>query len=157
MFAGATRRPAVALAAAVGLVLALAACRTAVPVFGGSEIPEAHGTVTGQLRGPDTDGDDDEAPVAGRRVHVVNVATGERQSMVTSETGGFTFQVTPGRYRMEVELLPGERLLEDVDSDGEFTVSASELQHDVVLRVGSGRAAALPIYQPPLPTGAPIA
>lgn len=138
------------IAALLCLVAALAACRTGVPVLDANAPPASvMGTITGTVSG-----DDGTTPIAGRKVTAVNVETGERATLATSETGGYTFKLPVGRYRMEVELLAGETVLRD---PGEFRLSRSELQHDVDLRIGSRRASAGRIYQPPLPSAAPIA
>ena len=150
MHASARRHGLPLMAGVLCLVGALAACRTGVPVIDANAgPPSVMGTITGQVSG-----EDGSSPLAGRKVVAVDVETGERTSGVTSETGGFTFKLVPGRYRVEVELLAGERLVRD---RGEFTLSKSELQHDLDLRVGSRPPAAGRIYQPPLDTGAPLA
>ena len=149
MVSSVRRNGATLLAVFVCLALALAACRTGVPVIDANDGPASVlGTITGTVSGPEGD-----LPVAGRGIHAINLDTGARESTVTSTTGGYTFKLAPGRYRVEVDLLAGERLIED---EGEFTLSRSELQHDVDLRIGR-QAAEMRIYQPPLPTGAPIA
>lgn len=145
------RQHSLPLIAALLCVGALAACRTGVPVLDANAgPPSVMGTITGTVSGADGS-----APIAGRRIAAVNVETGERSAGVTSDTGGFTFKLAPGRYRVEVELLAGESLVRD---RGEFKLSKSELQHDVDLRIGSRRTpAGGRIYQPPLDTGAPLA
>lgn len=151
MIASVRRNGATLLAVFVCLALALAACRTGVPAMdanGGP--PVVRGTITGTVSGPEG-----KTPVAGRRIHAINLDTGARASAVTSTTGGYTFKLPPGRYRVEVDLFAGETLTE---GEGEFTLSESELQHDVDLRIGVRRQPAeVRIYQPPLPSGAPIA
>ena len=138
------------IAAFLCLVGALAACRTGVPVLDANAgPPSVMGTITGTVSGADGD-----APIAGRAIAAVNVETGARETGVTSDTGGFTFKLAPGRYRVEVNLLPTEALVRD---PGEFKLSKSELQHDVDIRIGSRRAPARRFYQPPLDTGAPLA
>ena len=151
MIASARQHSLPLIAALLCLVGALAACRTGVPVLDANAgPPSVMGTITGTVSGADGS-----APIAGRRISAVNVETGERTAGVTSDTGGFTFKLAPGRYRVEVELLAGESLVRD---RGEFKLSKSELQHDVDLRIGSRRTpAAGRIYQPPLDTGAPLA
>lgn len=145
------RRHGLLLTAAVlcgGLVLA--ACRTGVPVVDPNEAPASvSGTITGTLSAVDGT-----TPIPGRRVTAVNVATGERLTVVTSSTGGYTLKVPPARYRIDVELAAGEAIVKD---EGTFTVSRSELQHDVDIRIGVKRAGAGRIYQPPLPSRAPLA
>ena len=139
------------LAGCVCVCLALAACRTGVPVLDANAgPPSVLGTITGKVSG-----EDGSTAIAGRKVTAVNVETGARETGVTSDTGGFTFKLAPGRYRVEVELLTGETVVRD---RGEFKLSKSELQHDLDIRIGSRRVpAAGRIYQPPLETGAPLA
>ena len=151
MIASVRRNGATLFAVCVCLALALAACRTGVPVIDTNAGPDVVlGTITGTVSGADGT-----SPVTDRRIHAVNLDTGARESAVTSSTGGYTFKVAPGRYRVEVDLLEGEALVED---EGAFTLSRSELQHDVDLRIGIRREPARArIYQPPLPTAAPIA
>jgi hypothetical protein len=54
---------------------------------------------------------------------------------------------------MEIELAEGEVI---VKNEGTFTVSKSELQHDVDLRIGARKSSGR-IYQPLLPSRAPQA
>lgn len=147
-----TPRPALALLGGICLaLLALAACRTGVPVIDTNAPPASvMGTVTGIVSGPT---DDD--PVAGRKITVTHLSTNETYSATTSSTGGFTIKLPPGRYRVNVELLATE--VADID-DREFTVDPGELEHDVRVRITQRRSAgAQRPYQPPLPISAPIA
>jgi hypothetical protein len=137
---------------AVCLLLTFAAaCRSGVPVLDANGTPPAvMGTITGTVSG-----EDGKSAVAGRKVTAVNVDSGARESAVTSSTGGFTFKVPAGRYRVEVELIGSERVISD---KGHFYVGRSELEHDVDIRIGSGRRPATGrIYQPPLSSGEPLA
>ena len=150
MLASARRHGLPLIAALLCLVLVLAACRTGVPVLDTSAPPPSvMGTITGTLST-----EDGKSGIAGRKVTAVNLETGERLSVTTSATGGYTLKVPPARYRMDVELAAGEAVVRD---QGTFTVSRSELQHDVDIRIGAKRAGTVPIYQPPLPTRAPLA
>jgi hypothetical protein len=150
MIASARQHSLPLIAGLLCLVAALAACRTGVPVLDANAgPPSVMGTITGKVSG-----EDGSAPITDRKVAAINIETGERTAGVTSSTGGFTFKLPPGRYRVEVELLTGETLLRD---RGEFKLSKSELQHDIDIRIGSRRAPAVRIYQPPLETGAPLA
>ena len=45
-----------------------------------------------------------QAAIEGRTVEAINVDTGERQRETTSSTGGFTFKLKPGKYRVELTL-----------------------------------------------------
>jgi hypothetical protein len=124
--------PAVLAAAAVLLVLAVTACRQGVPVIDTSPPPpQVDGTISGTVRGPAGT-----SAVSGRQVTVVNVRTGERLSTTTSSTGGFTFKVKPGRYRVELALLPGE-IIEKRPS--EIDVNASDVDAFADFVLGSGR------------------
>jgi len=116
----------------VGLstVMAAGACRPGTPVVDpGPRPPTMDGTISGSVRGPEGT-----TPIEGREVEVTNVDTGERQRTTTSNTGGFTFKVKPGKYRVEVSLLTGESILKqpgvmnvnrsDVDAHADFVVGA---------------------------------
>lgn len=150
MHASARRHGLLLMSAALCAVLVLAACRTGVPVVDPNEGPASvSGTITGTLSA-----EDGTTAISGRRITAVNTATGERITATTSSTGGYTLKVPPARYRIEVELAAGEAIVKD---EGTFTVSRSELQHDVDIRIGVKRAGAGRIYQPPLPSRAPLA
>ncbi|OFW11670.1 MAG: hypothetical protein A3H96_03125 [Acidobacteria bacterium RIFCSPLOWO2_02_FULL_67_36] len=118
----------------VALTIAAAAamaCRRGVPVIDVGPKPlEVDGTISGTVRGPEGT-----SAVAGRTVAVVNVETGERQTVATSITGGFTFKVKPGRYRVELALQDGEKVVKqpgvikvnksDIDAHADFIIGAS--------------------------------
>jgi hypothetical protein len=69
----------------------------------------------------------------GRTIEVVNTATNERQRVLTSTAGGFTFNVKPGQYRVELTLREGEHLVtgpgvidvnrSDVDASADFVIA----------------------------------
>ncbi len=119
--------------AAVLACLSLAACRQGVPVIDTAPKPlQQDGTISGTVRGPEGT-----SPIEGRVVQAVNVETGERQSLTTSSTGGFTFKVKPGKYRVEVALHDGESIVKgpgildlnksDVDAHADFVIAASRI------------------------------
>jgi Carboxypeptidase regulatory-like domain len=112
------------------LILAGGACRRGVPVVDlGPKPPDARGTLTGIVRGPEGT-----SPMTGRTVEIINAATGEKHSAQTSDNGGFTIQLPAGKYRLEFALREGETLVKhpavidlgrgDIDSHIEFVVSA---------------------------------
>jgi len=116
-----------------GLLLALAACRPGTPVIDTGPKPiQADGTISGTVRGPEGT-----SPVDGRAVEVVNVDTGARQRVLTSNVGGFTFKVKPGKYRVELTLREGETIVKspdvidvnrsDVDANADFVIGASSV------------------------------
>jgi hypothetical protein len=121
------------LAAVIVAILAVTACREGMPIVNpGERPPTVDGTISGTVRGPEGT-----TPVTGREVQVVNIATGERQRAVTSNVGGFTFKVKPGKYRVEVALIAGESILKqpgvmnvnrsDVDAHADFVIGAPKV------------------------------
>jgi hypothetical protein len=119
------------LVLAAGLVVTLAllvvhGCRS-VAIPPAEEAPAVEGTLAGTVRGPEG-----VAPPPGRAVEAVEVDTGARYVTETGATGGFSLMVPPGRYRIEVTLVPGEEVVEGPEV---VTIEAGELadDQDVVL------------------------
>jgi Carboxypeptidase regulatory-like domain len=115
----------------IGASIGFAGCRPGTPVIDpGPRPPTSDGTISGTVRGPEGT-----SPISGRLVEVINVDTGERQTVTTSNTGGFTFKVKPGKYRVEVTLETGESIVKrpgvmnvnrsDVDAHADFVLSGS--------------------------------
>jgi hypothetical protein len=50
------------------------------------------------------------AAMAGRKVTAIDTVGGKRYEATTGANGGYTVQVPPGTYRLEVELRPGEKV-----------------------------------------------
>ncbi|HVR72632.1 MAG TPA: carboxypeptidase-like regulatory domain-containing protein [Vicinamibacteria bacterium] len=81
------------------------ACRTGRPLYDSTPGNEnARGTIAGSV----TAGGE---ALPGRQVRAVRLGTTETYAAVTSVTGGFSIQVPPGRYRLEVTLAEGERIV----------------------------------------------
>jgi hypothetical protein len=122
----------------LSVVVFVTALATAAGCHGGPVVDlstkpaQADGTISGTVRGPEGT-----SPIEGRNVEVINVETGERQRAATSNTGGFTFKVKPGNYRVEVTLLDGETLVKkpdvlhvnrsDVDAHADFVLGAARI------------------------------
>lgn len=132
--------------------MTIGACRQGVPVIDTSPgPPEANGTISGTVRGPEGT-----SSIEGRVVEVVNVETGERQQATTNSAGGFTFKLRPGKYRVEVTLRDGESIIKqpgtidlnrsDVDAHADFILGS--------VRVSRPRA---PQYRGEDGLGAPVA
>jgi hypothetical protein len=118
------------------LVIAIAgvagvACRRGVPVLdAGEKPPTVDGTISGRVMT-----ENDASRLASRRVEVVNLSTGDRRAVSTSSDGGFTMKVPPGKYRLQVELRPGEAIAKapetidinpsDMDNDIEIVISVA--------------------------------
>ena len=64
-------------------------------------------TITGTVRGPEGRSPD------GRAVELVNIESGERLRVSTDPTGGFSFRVKPGKYRIVLPLRDGESVLRE--------------------------------------------
>jgi hypothetical protein len=115
------------------VLLATGACQRHAPVVGaGLRVVAAPATITGTIRVPEGT-----APVNGRTVEIVNVATGERHSTTTSSNGAFTTQLPAGKYRLDLALRDGETLVArpdvvnldsgDVDSHVDFVIGATRV------------------------------
>ena len=92
----------------VGFVLffAVACQRTPPAIDTPVRQPDAFGTISGTIKVPQGSNF-----VGGRVVEVINTETGERQRLTTSNVGGFTFKVKPGKHRVQVELREGESIV----------------------------------------------
>ena len=88
--------------------------------------PSVGGTIAGVVRSGAN-------PVIGRKVTVVNVATGARFEATTGANGGYTIKVPEGTYRIDLETQAGETLSKrpdqthvnnsDLDSARDFEVT----------------------------------
>jgi RNase P/RNase MRP subunit p29 len=97
----------------LGFVVLLGAggCGRAVPdVEAATKSAEARGTISGTVRASEAG-----MRVAGRTVEIVNLATGERRTAITSDTGGFAFELPAGEYRLDLALRDGEMLVKRPD------------------------------------------
>lgn len=118
----------VAFLVAVASGAAGVACRRGVPVVdAGEKPPTVDGTISGRVT---TEGDT--ARVESRRVEAVNLATGERRSVSTSTDGGFSLKVPPGKYRLQVELRPGEMIARGPDT---IDINSSDMDSSLVIVV----------------------
>lgn len=110
----------------LGGLSTLSGCRPSVPVIDpGSRPARSNGTISGKVRGSAS-----QAAIEGRTVEAIDVDTGERHREVTGSTGGFTFTLKPGKYRVELTLRSGESLTKrpgtidlnkiDLDTDADF-------------------------------------
>ena len=120
----------------IGWVLALAlvvaaGCRTGQPILGAEHNMATPGTIGGILQEAGSG-----APIAGRSVVAVGLESGARYSAVTNVTGGFTIQVAPGKYRLEVELHDGEGITKD---PGTIDINKSDLDANLIVEVGRSR------------------
>jgi hypothetical protein len=118
------------LAGAV-VVLLVACSASRGPVIGrGEKTPDAGGTISGTVRAQEGN-----VPLAARKVTAVDVETGRRIETSTTTNGGYTMQVSPGHYRLEVELRSGESVATAPD---EVHISRSDLDasRNFVIRSG---------------------
>ena len=104
-------------------------CRTGQPIYDSSrEDQTTPGTIAGILRAG-VGGE----PIAGRRIHAVDVSSSRRHSATTSVTGGFSIPVPPGKYLLEVDLREGERVLR---SPGTIDINESDLDANLEMVIG---------------------
>ena len=115
-----------ALMAAVAL-LAGPACRMGRPLIDTSTDMTTPGTIGGNLK------DSTGGPLASRTVHAVRAGSSEKYSAVTNVTGGFSIKVPPGDYRLQVDLLDGERVLKD---PGVVHINKSDLDANLEVVIG---------------------
>jgi hypothetical protein len=118
------------MGAVLGCVALLAglACRAGRPLINTTPADQTTpGTIGGILK--DTTGQ----PLASRTVHAVDVATSRKYSATTNVTGGFSIQVPPGKYRLQVDLLEGERVARD---PGEIDINKSDLDANLEVVIG---------------------
>ncbi len=118
--------------AALALAVVLAAatgCRSGQPIY--SATPKDQ-TTPGTIAGIVSTGKGGE-PLAGRRIEAVDLSGGGRYSATTSVTGGFSIPVPPGKYRLEVELREGERV---VKSPGTIDINKSDLDANLEVVIG---------------------
>jgi hypothetical protein len=142
----------------LGFTLALlalvivAGCRRGVPIVDTApRPPEAAGTISGTVRGPES-----AAALEGRIVEVINVETNERQRVTTNSAGGFTVKVKPGRYRVELTLRDGEAI---VKGPGIMNVNRSDVDAHADFILGSARVSRPrgPAYRTDHGLGSPVA
>ena len=96
------------------------------PIVGGSVVPNPTGTISGMVTNSAG------TPLEGRRVSAIDIATEQHYDVTTGKSGGYTIQVPPGHYRMEIELRGGDQLAQqpeqtdvnvgDVDAQMNFVV-----------------------------------
>lgn len=129
---------------ALGLMFLLSlGCRQGMPIVDPSPgVEQAFGTISGTVRGPEGT-----SSVEGRRVEVINLDTNERQRTTTSNVGGFTFKVKPGKYRVQVTLQEGESIIKQ---PGVMTVNRSDVDAHADFIIGTVRVLR-PKYHAPAP------
>jgi len=118
----------VAVASAVLVLLAGAACRTSRPVWSATPGDDTTpGTIAGNLTMSGGD------PVAGRTVTAVALETSQKYTALTNVSGGFSIKVPPGKYRLQPELREGETVVAD---PGIVDINKSDLDanREIVIR-----------------------
>jgi hypothetical protein len=104
------------------------------PILGGGSERSVGGTIAGIVTA--TGGT---VALPGRRVTAVNVVTGEMFETTTSVTGGYTFKVPEGTYRLEVELRERERLSRRPDNTRINNGDLDPARHFEITVAPSGR------------------
>jgi hypothetical protein len=109
------------------LMLAGPACRSGQPLVGAHHDPTTPGTIAGIVSAPGGD------PLSGRQVRAVDIVSARRYSAVTNVTGGFSIPVPPGKYRLEVDLREGEKVLRQ---PGVIDINKSDLDANLQVVIG---------------------
>jgi hypothetical protein len=135
----------------LSLLITVGACRGGGPAVETASAAAGQGTLAGTLRGPDGT-----TPIWGRTVQAVNVQTGERREVVTSNSGGFRFELPAGRYRLEPSLRPGEVVVRE---PGVIDLTHGHVDAPVHILLAASRAAHPhgPAYRINNGLGSPIA
>jgi hypothetical protein len=81
------------------------ACHPTRPVIDPGPRPDVRGSISGMVSTNDGTG------LSARKVVAVNAETGARVETSTTTNGGFTVQVPPGTYRLELEVRGDEALV----------------------------------------------
>jgi hypothetical protein len=111
------------------LLVAVASCAVREPILDtGAKPVGVGGTIAGIVRVAGTG-----QPLSARKVTAIDVGSGARYEASTAMNGGYTIKVPTGKYRLEVELRPGETLTEqpavtnintsDLDAGRDFVVT----------------------------------
>jgi hypothetical protein len=118
---------------AVVLLMSLG-CNPRGPLLGtATKPPGVGGTISGVVATADGS-----TALIGRKVTAINAATGARFEASTASNGGYTIQVPKGKYRIELELRPGETLASRPGST-EITVGDLDAQRDFGVTVTARR------------------
>ena len=108
------------------LTVALAACHAAPIAYKGQAVPGTGGTISGVVRSAAG------SSLEGRRVAAIDTRTSARFEGTTGANGGYTIQVPPGMYRIELALMAGERITTQ-PSPTEISVGDLDAQRDFVV------------------------
>jgi hypothetical protein len=108
------------------LTVALAACHAAPIAYKGQTVPGTGGTISGVVRSAAG------SSLEGRRVTAIDTRTSARFEGTTGANGGYTIQVPPGMYRIELALMAGERITTQ-PSPTEINVGDLDAQRDFVV------------------------
>ena len=102
------------------LAIVTAACAPHGPIVDrGEKPPSVGGTISGLVRAAETN-----VPLSDHKVTATDVSSGATYEASTASNGGYTMKVPLGKYRLSVELQPGEQV---VEAPSELEISASDL------------------------------
>jgi hypothetical protein len=112
----------------IAVMLGTAGCHPGPVVHSGPNM-DVGGTIAGIVSTTSN------APVPARKVTAINSSSGERYDATTGPNGGFTIKVPRGTYRLELQLLEGERVTKQ---PGDTKIDNSDLdpKRDFVITGG---------------------
>ena len=124
-----------ARAAVVAVVLLMSlGCGPRGPILGtATKPPGVGGTIAGIVKTADGS-----TALSARKVTAINADTGARFEASTASNGGYTIQVPKGKYRLEVELRPGETL-ESQPGSTDINVGDLDARRDFAVTVTARR------------------
>jgi hypothetical protein len=104
------------------------------PILGTTTKPVGvGGTIAGIVKTADGS-----TALSARKVTAINAETGARFEASTASNGGYTIQVPKGKYRLEVELRPGETL-ESQPGSTDINVGDLDARRDFAVTVTARR------------------
>jgi hypothetical protein len=106
--AGLRLRPVRGIAFVVAMLALAAAWARGSGSYPDTDAATIASTIDGVVRGPAGT-----SPVEGRPVEAINLETGARRQTMTTSNGVFSFRLPPGKYRVQVTLLPGESMIRE--------------------------------------------
>ena len=117
----------------IAAVLGVAGCHPG-PVVHSSPNMDVGGTIAGIVSTTSNDA------VSARKVTAIDTVKGTKYEATTGVNGGFTIKVPRGTYRLELQLLEGERVIKqpgdtkidnsDLDPKRDFVITGGKLPTD---------------------------
>jgi hypothetical protein len=120
------------------VLMVTSACTPSRPVVDtGARPPNVGGTIAGTVSVTE-----EKAPLPGRMVTAIDEQSNATFRTTTGSNGGYTLKVPAGRYRLDIELRPGESLAERPDPTDVAVGDIDSARNFVVTRASRGETPA---------------